>query len=213
MHKFDQTSVKGPATAALVLVAVAMTMIVGSLVRAEPIVERAQAGGFENLPRVTLELVAPPSVPRHEQVATGGPRIVEVRFVVEEKEMVIDEDGTVVHAMTFNGSVPGPLIVVHEGDYVELTLVNPETNTLEHNIDFHAATGALGGGALTHVFPGEEVVLRWKATKTGVFVYHCAPGGSMIPWHVVSGMNGAVMVLPRDGLKDRDGNPVRYDRA
>ena len=27
--------------------------------------------------------------------------------------------------MTFNGSVPGPLMVVHQDDYVELTLVNP----------------------------------------------------------------------------------------
>ena len=35
----------------------------------------------------------------------------------------------------------------------------------------------------------------------------------MIPWHVVSGMSGAVMVLPRDGLKDRDGKPLHYDRA
>ena len=207
MHAIRQPNIKRLASAVLVVVAVAMTMSIG------PLVERARAGEADDLPRVTLELVAPPFVPRHEQVAAEGPRIVEVRLVVEEKAMVIDEDGTVVQAMTFNGSVPGPLIVVHEGDYVELTLVNPETNTLEHNIDFHAATGALGGGALTHVFPGEEVVLRWKATKTGVFVYHCAPGGSMIPWHVVSGMNGAVMVLPREGLKDRDGNPVRYDRA
>ena len=35
----------------------------------------------------------------------------------------------------------------------------------------------------------------------------------MIPYHVVSGMNGAVMVLPRTGLQDRDGSPIRYDRA
>ena len=34
----------------------------------------------------------------------------------------------------------------------------------------------------------------------------------MIPWHVVSGMNGAIMVLPRDGLKDGNGKPLRYDR-
>ena len=213
MRKTYQTNVRGRSMAVLGVVAMAITIIVGSLARMAPVVEQAQAAEIDNLPRVTQELVAPPLVPRHEQVATAGPRIVEVRLVVEEKAMVIDEDGTVVHAMTFNGSVPGPLIVVHEGDYVELTLVNPEANTLEHNIDFHASTGALGGAALTHVFPEEEVVIRWKATKAGVFVYHCAPGGSMIPWHVVSGMNGAIMVLPRDGLKDRDGNSVRYDRA
>jgi nitrite reductase (NO-forming) len=35
----------------------------------------------------------------------------------------------------------------------------------------------------------------------------------MIPWHVVSGMHGTVMVLPRDGLKNREGKPLRYDRV
>ena len=165
------------------------------------------------LESVRQELVPPPFVPAHDQVASGAPKVVQVRMVIEEKAMVIDDDGTEVQAMTFNGSVPGPLVVVHQGDYVELTLENPAGNSLEHNIDFHASTGALGGGALTHVQPGETVVLRFRATKAGVFVYHCAPGGIMVPWHVVSGMNGALMVLPRDGLKDRLGNPVRYDRV
>ncbi len=165
------------------------------------------------LEHVHQKLVPPPFVPAHDQVATGAPKVIQVRLVIEEKAMVIDDDGTEIQAMTFNGSVPGPLIVAHQGDYIELTLENPEDSNLEHNIDFHAATGAMGGGALTHVQPGEKAVLRFCATKPGVFVYHCAPGGIMVPWHVVSGMNGALMVLPRDGLKDRLGNPVRYDRA
>ncbi len=165
------------------------------------------------LQRVTQKLVPPPFLPAHDQVASGAPKVVQVRLVIEEKTMVIDDEGTEIHAMTFNGSVPGPIIVVHQGDYVELTLVNPESNSLDHNIDFHGATGAMGGGELTLVSPGEKVVLRFRAIKAGVFVYHCAPGGIMIPWHVVSGMNGALMVLPRDGLKDNLGKAVRYDRA
>jgi nitrite reductase (NO-forming) len=165
------------------------------------------------LPRQKVELVAPPFVHAHEQATTQAPKIVEFKLTVEEKKVVIDDKGTTFQAMTFNGSMPGPLMVVHEGDYVELTLVNPATNTMPHNIDFHSATGALGGGELTLVNPGEQVVLRWKATKTGVFVYHCAPGGPMIPWHVVSGMNGAVMVLPRDGLNDGKGNALKYDKV
>jgi nitrite reductase (NO-forming) len=84
---------------------------------------------------------------------------------------------------------------------------------MPHNLDFHAATGALGGASLNKVAPGEEVVLTWKAIKPGVFVYHCAPGGTMIPFHTISGMNGALMVLPRGGLKDAKGKPWRYDRA
>ncbi len=35
----------------------------------------------------------------------------------------------------------------------------------------------------------------------------------MVPLHVVSGMNGAIMVLPREGLKDSQGRSVTYSRA
>lgn len=171
------------------------------------------AENIAKLPRVKQVLVDPPFLPEHEQVAGGGPRVIEVTMPIIEKKMQIDDDGTEVWALTFNGSVPGPMIVAHEGDYVELTLQNLATNLMEHNIDFHSSTGALGGGALTKILPGEQVVLRWKATKPGVFVYHCAPGDVMIPYHVCHGMNGAVMVLPRDGLKDVQGKPFRYDRA
>lgn len=166
---------------------------------------------IDALERVEVDLLPPPFVHAHEQVAPGAPRVVAFRMVIEEKPMVVDDLGTTLWAMTFHGSMPGPLMVVHQDDYVELTLVNPETSEMPHNIDFHASTGALGGGALTNIYPGEEVVLRWKATRPGVFTYHCAPEG-MIAWHVVSGMTGAIMVLPRDGLKNHEGKPVTYDK-
>lgn len=166
----------------------------------------------DNLKHVTQVLVAPPNLPKYDQVAEGGPVVVDVKLTVEEKILEI-EPGVKIWALTFNGSVPAPMIVVHQDDYVQLTLVNPATNTLAHNIDFHAATGGMGGGDLTLVNPGEEVVFRFKATKSGVFVYHCAPGGVMVPLHVTSGMNGAIMVLPRKGLTDEQGNPVKYDKA
>ena len=172
----------------------------------------AVAADIAKLDRVKVDLVTPPFVHAHAQKAEGAPKVVEFTLTIEEKKIIVDDAGTEVHAMTFNGSVPGPLMVVHQNDYVELTLINPDTNTLQHNIDFHSATGALGGGALTLVNPGEKAVLRFKATKAGVFVYHCAPPG-MVPWHVTSGMNGAIMVLPREGLKDHKGNDLPYDKV
>ncbi|MGD9845242.1 MAG: copper-containing nitrite reductase, partial [Variibacter sp.] len=189
------------------------SMLMCAAVSALLVAAPALAQDLSKLARVKVDLVAPPFIHPHEQATEAAPRIVEFKMNIQEKEIVIDGDGTKIHAMTFNGSVPGPMMVVHEGDYVELTLVNPDTNTMPHNIDFHAATGALGGGELTLINPGEQVVLRFKATRPGVFVYHCAPGGPMIPWHVVSGMSGAIMVLPRDGLKDEAGNPLHYDKA
>ena len=115
--------------------------------------------------------------------------------------------GAFINAFTFEGSVPGPMIVLHQNDYLELTLVNPQTNLLTHNIDFHAATGALGGGELTNVAPGQEVVIPFKATKPRVFVYHCAPREQMIPWHVV--FNGKVGGLIGEyALKSKFGERV-----
>lgn len=163
------------------------------------------------LPRVKVDLVAPPFVHAHDQVAKGGPKVVEFRMVIEEKEMVVDGEGTTIQAMTFNGSMPGPTLVVSENDYVELTLVNPAKNVMPHNVDFHGSTGALGGAKLTNVNPGEQATLRFKADRAGAFIYHCAPEG-MVPWHVVSGMSGTLLVLPRDGLKDAHGNVLHYDR-
>jgi nitrite reductase (NO-forming) len=193
-----------------------MGAAVAALVASSPALAEAPATTAApvdlKLPRQKVELIAPPFVHPHEQATRQAPKIVEFRMDIVEKEIVIDDEGTKFQAMTFDGSMPGPMMVVHQGDYVELTLVNPESNTMPHNIDFHSATGALGGGALTLINPGEQVVLRWKADRAGVFVYHCAPEGSMIPWHVVSGMHGAVMVLPRDGLKDGSGKALKYDR-
>jgi nitrite reductase (NO-forming) len=165
------------------------------------------------LPRVTQTMVAPPQVPVHDQIATGGPKIVQVEMTVKEKKIEIDDEGGTIWVFAYDGHVPGPMIVAHQGDYVELTLKSDPANQLEHNVDFHAATGAMGGGEITMIQPGEKVVIRFRLLKAGVFAYHCAPGGEMIPYHVCHGMNGAIMVLPREGLRDRAGNPLSYDKV
>ncbi len=165
-----------------------------------------------NMVAITQELVPPPFLPHHEQVDNSAPKNIQVELTIQEKETEI-APGVKIMAPSYNGSVPGPIIVVHQNDYIQLTLINPATNSMIHNIDFHGSTGALGGAAITKVAPGQEVQLRFKATKTGVFVYHCAPGGLMTPFHVTMGMSGALMVLPRDGLKDEKGNSIKYDRA
>ncbi len=176
-----------------------------------PVLAAAAVEDVAGLQHVKIDLVKPPMVHAHEQATTAAPKVYEFTMHVVEQEIVVDGDGTKMWSMAYNGWLPGPLMVVHEGDYVQLTLVNPADNEMPHNIDFHASTGGLGGGALTLIYPGEQTTLRFKATRPGVFIYHCAPPG-MIPWHVVSGMNGAIMVLPRDGLKDGSGKPLTYDK-
>jgi nitrite reductase (NO-forming) len=55
-----------------------------------------------DLPRVKQKLVTPPFLPEHEQVAVGGPKIVEIEFVIEEKEIEV-APGAYIQAMTYNG--------------------------------------------------------------------------------------------------------------
>jgi nitrite reductase (NO-forming) len=205
MKKFKSLGI----TLAISLISFSSLSFASEVFDIENIGTKSKTDGLE---RVTQTLVPPPFLPKHDQVAKGNPKVIQMTMDIIEKEIEIAPN-VFVQAMTFEGSNPGPMIVAHVDDYVELTLKNLKTNTMVHNIDFHASTGALGGGALTNVAPGEQVVLRFKATKAGVFVYHCAPGGVMIPYHVVSGMNGAIMILPRDGLKDNKGELVTYDKA
>jgi nitrite reductase (NO-forming) len=169
-------------------------------------------GDGDNFKHVKQELVAAPMLPKFDQVDKDDPKVIDITLTAEEKKIEI-APGDSIWAFTYNGAVPGPIIVAHQNDFIELTLKNPATNTQQHNIDFHAATGEMGGGDISLINPGQEVKFRFRCTRTGVFVYHCAPGGSMVPIHVTSGMNGVIMVLPRDGLKDENGNPVKFDKA
>ncbi len=176
------------------------------------VIDEKFEGDGDNLEKVTQVMVPPPLLPKFDQVDKGAPKVVQVTFEIQEKKIEV-APGDSIWAFAYNGTIPGPMIVVHQNDFVELTLKNPSTNTQTHNIDFHAATGALGGGEISLVNPGQQVTFRFRCTKAGVFVYHCAPGSVMVPIHVTSGMNGAIMVLPREGLKDENGNLVKFDRA
>lgn len=104
---------------------------------------------------------------------------------------------------TFNGTVPGPMIRVMEGDTVVIRVTNPEGNLLEHDIDLHAVNGPGGGANVTLVEPGDGTkTFTFKALKQGAYIYHCAADGE--PWvHVaygMYGMYGLIYVEPLGGL-------------
>ena len=149
---------------------------------------------------VDLQLVSAPNLPQFPDCG-GEPRNVRVTLETQEYEAEI-APGITYPFLSFNGAVPGPAIVACLGDWVEVTLKNPADSKHAHNIDFHAATGALGGGAVTIVGPGQQTTIRFQVLKEGVFLYHCAI--PPIPLHVTSGMYGAIIVLPKDGLPSVD---------
>ncbi len=127
------------------------------------------------------------------------PDMVEVNLVA--KEVIADlAEGKRYAFWTFNGTVPGPLIRVMEGDTVEVTFTNDLNSVEPHNLDFHAAIGPGGGAAVTNVEPGETRIFRFKAMRRGAYIYHCA--GEGMPWeHVAHGMYGLILVEPPGGLE------------
>ena len=99
-------------------------------------------------------------------------------------------------AMVFNGTIPGPVISVHQGDTVEMTLTN-EGDAI-HSIDFHAAIGptqVLSG----NVAPGESKTRTFNVPNAGFFMYHCGADGLNGVWeHIANGMYGRLVVHPHN---------------
>ncbi len=124
----------------------------------------------------------------------------QVRELYLETTEVLSEiaPGILFNYWTFNNTVPGPLFRIQEGDIVKVTIKNSENNLHAHNVDFHAATGPGGGGAVSVVMPGESKEFTFKALNPGLFVYHCAVPNMAV--HMAHGMYGLILVEPKAGL-------------
>jgi nitrite reductase (NO-forming) len=144
--------------------------------------------------RLPQPAVAPPLPHR-------PPTLVHVTLTTKEVVAYL-ADGVPYRFWTFNGSVPGPMIRVRQGDTVEVTLKNAPDSTVSHSIDFHAATGPDAGGDATQVAPGQSATIRFKALNPGVYLYHCMT--MPVAEHIANGMYGLVVVEPPGGLPHVD---------
>ena len=72
----------------------------------------------------------------------------------------------------------------------------------KHSIDLHAVEGPGGGAVLTQTVSGQTTAFQFKATRPGIYVYHCA--SPHIPTHVANGMYGLILVEPKNGLAKVD---------
>ena len=126
-----------------------------------------------------------------------------VTFNLESSKVVARmADGVAYEYWTFNGTVPGPMLRVREGDTVEINLGNKADAGVTHSIDLHAVTGPGGGATVTQVMPGEAGSFTFEALNPGVYVYHCAT--PIVAHHIASGMYGLIVVEPRQGLPKVD---------
>jgi nitrite reductase (NO-forming) len=117
------------------------------------------------------------------------------------KDMVVEiAPGVKYNTWAFDGhGAPGPIIHVRQGQTVEMTLTNG--GAIPHSIDFHAARIA-PNVAFRDVEPGGSFTFRFKASDSGVFMYHC--GTKPVLAHIANGMYGAIVVDPAKPLPKAD---------
>lgn len=153
------------------------------------------------LPQVTItgSVVPSPTAPDRSDAGADGV----VHITLETREVLAQvADGVGYSFWTFNGTVPGPMLRIREGDTVEMTIKNDDASMNPHSIDLHAVTGPGGGATATQAAPGQEKSFTFKALNPGIYVYHCAT--SHIPTHVANGMYGLILVEPSEGLPEVD---------
>ena len=122
-----------------------------------------------------------------------------VRFdLTTQKVTARLSDGVAYDYWTFNGTVPGPMLRVREGDTVEIDLHNAADAGVTHSIDLHAVTGPGGGAKVMQIAPGQDGSFRFEALNPGVYIYHCAT--PMVAQHIASGMYGMIVVESKAGL-------------
>ncbi|HET6172948.1 MAG TPA: multicopper oxidase domain-containing protein [Gaiellales bacterium] len=135
--------------------------------------------------------------PTRLPAAVGGP-VARFDITVENRTVEI-APGVRFRAWTFNGTVPGPVLHVRQGQPVEITFHNG--GTLPHSFDLHAARVA-AGTAFRDVQPGKSMTLAFTAHDPGVFVYHCVTSPAVM--HIAMGMYGAMVVSPSKPLPPTD---------
>ncbi|MEW5840506.1 MAG: multicopper oxidase domain-containing protein [Thermoproteota archaeon] len=138
--------------------------------------------------------------PLSAATAANGGMTHKVTLIANENEVMVAPDnalhpgGLKYNAMTFNGTIPGPVVAVNQGDTLEITLKNE--GKVIHSLDFHAGIGpsnALSG----NVAAGEEKTWTLHAKTAGVFLYHCGADGLNGVWeHIANGMYGGIVVHP-----------------
>lgn len=101
-------------------------------------------------------------------------------------------------AYTFDRRTPGPTLVVHRGDVVQVVLRNRNiaqgTTIHWHGLDVPAGVDGVPGVTQDAVLPGQHFVYRFRATQTGTYWYHSHQLGVQ---QVQRGLVGALVILPK----------------
>jgi nitrite reductase (NO-forming) len=99
-------------------------------------------------------------------------------------------------AWTFDGTVPGRMLRVVEGDTIDFTFTIDPAASTAHSLDFHSAITPPNKNYKT-ILPGESFSWSFQPKYPGAYMYHC--GTPPVLMHIGAGMYGAMIVDPKEG--------------
>ena len=113
-------------------------------------------------------------------------------------------DGKAGHAVTINGTVPGPLIRLKEGQTVRLSVTNTldeETSIHWHGLLVPFQMDGVPGVSFPGIPPGETFVYEFPIKQSGTYWYHSHSGLQEAEGHY-----GPIVIEPAEP------DPIAYDR-
>ncbi|WP_083511570.1 multicopper oxidase family protein [Alicyclobacillus acidiphilus] len=128
-------------------------------------------------------------------------------FTLTAQEKTITLNGKTVKTMTFNGTAPGPLLTVHQGDLVEVTVHNELSVPITihwHGISVPGSQDGVPGLTQDPIAPGGSYVYRFVASQAGTYWYHSHINSVQ---EIGLGLFGGIVVLPKNQatpVPDRD---------
>jgi nitrite reductase (NO-forming) len=127
------------------------------------------------------------------QPVTAGPK--EITVFAKDAKILVARDAMFT-GWTFDGTIPGRMLRVVEGDTIDFTFKVDPTSSTGHSLDFHSAKTSPDQNYRT-IMPGDELNYQFEAKYPGVYMYHC--GTPPILMHLGAGMYGAMIVDPKEG--------------
>ncbi|MET0337450.1 MAG: copper resistance system multicopper oxidase [Caulobacter sp.] len=113
-------------------------------------------------------------------------------------------DGRKGHAVTINGTVPGPLIRLQEGQNVRIAVTNKlheDTSIHWHGLLVPFQMDGVPGVSFPGIKPGETFVYEFPVIQAGTYWYHSHSGLQELEGHY-----GPLIIDPKGG------EPAPYDR-
>ena len=104
-------------------------------------------------------------------------------------------EGVMYDGFVINDQIPGPTLVVDEGDIVRMDITN--NGHIPHGTSIHAADTQTSK-YVGQIYPGDTKSVTFRANMPGVYMYHCAPGGHAIPMHTMFGQYGMIVVRSKE---------------